>query len=352
MQRLLSLATLAVLGGLAWLFLREGGIDSASLSPNGGRPSGESLVAGADLNELFGKSDVGSSDAQLTSTQGTPAAGLPTRQDGKTIRIASFNIQAFGDQKADNAAVMQTLAEIVRRFHIVAIQEIRTQDDYFIPNFVRLVNQQGRQFDALVGPRIGNSTATEQYAYLFDDARVECDFNTSYTIRDPENLLHREPLVASFRTRGVPADRAFTFTLVNVHVDPNYVAEELDVLAEVYRVVRLAGRNEDDVVMLGDFNADQEHLGRLGKIPGVKALIRDAKTNTRRTAQYDNLIIHQPSTTEFVGTSGVFDFMHVFNLSQENALSVSDHLPVYAEFSAYELDYAGRIASRIVPTRR
>ena len=35
----------------------------------------------------------------------------------------------------------------------------------------------------------------------------------------------------------------------------------------------------------------------------------------------------------------------------EQALEVSDHFPVWAEFSAYERDYTGRIASRRTSAR-
>jgi hypothetical protein len=42
-----------------------------------------------------------------------------------TITIANFNIQVFGQKKASKPEVMYTLAKIISRFDIVAIQEIR-----------------------------------------------------------------------------------------------------------------------------------------------------------------------------------------------------------------------------------
>jgi deoxyribonuclease-1-like protein len=35
-----------------------------------------------------------------------------------------------------------------------------------------------------------------------------------------------------------------------------------------------------------------------------------------------------------------------WNLTEQQALQVSDHFPVWAEFSVYERDFTGRIASR------
>ena len=95
------------------------------------------------------------------ATYQPPATPPPTPlQGGPAIRIASFNIQVFGDSKAANQPVMWTLATIIRNFHVVAIQEIRTQDDYFLDNFLRTyVNQHGRYYDKVVGPRLGARTA-------------------------------------------------------------------------------------------------------------------------------------------------------------------------------------------------
>jgi hypothetical protein len=87
-------------------------------------------------------------------------------------------------------------------------------------------------------------------------------------------------------------------------------------------------------------------MGRLVQIPGITPLIRNVYTNTRQNALYDNIVIHHPSTPEFAGESKVFDVVRTFNITQSQAELVSDHFPVYARFSAYERDNAGRIASR------
>ena len=67
-------------------------------------------------------------------------------------------------------------------------------------------------------------------------------------------------------------------------------------------------------------------------------------TNTRGNAQYDNLLFHSQATTEFTGRGGVYDFMRVVNLTLDQALKVSDHLPVWAEFSVYEGGAPGRVS--------
>jgi endonuclease/exonuclease/phosphatase family metal-dependent hydrolase len=353
-QRILSLATLAGLGAAVWMFLSGGGLNQLAVDPNApaAQPPWPGSTAGTPgaWNGGYAPAPATGEPAVQPTTGGTAA---PPLGDGPTIRIASFNIEVFGKSKAEDPRIIYTLAEIVRRFDVVAIQEIRTQDDYHMSNFVKLVNSTGRQYDFTIGPRIGNTRSTEQYAFVFDTAKIMIDPTSVYTVGDPDNLLHREPLVASFSTRMPPAE-AFTFILVNVHTDPDVVPAELEALAEAYRAVRRASRGEDDVIMLGDFNADDKQIARgsrLGQIPGVTPLVAGVFSNARQNKLYDNLLIHSPSTAEYAGKSGVFNVMREINLSMAEAEQVSDHFPVWAEFSAYERDYTGRIASRRTTAR-
>lgn len=274
-----------------------------------------------------------------------PLMPPPARSTG-SVRIATFNIQVFGKSKASKPNVMDILARIVRNFDLVAIQEIRCSDEDLLPNFVELINSAGGHYDYVIGPRLGRTSSKEQYAYVFDLATIEVDRSQLYTVADPDDLLHREPLVGWFRVRGPSPDQAFTFSLVNIHTDPDETDQELNVLDDVYRVVRDDGRGEDDVIILGDLNVDDQHLGQLGQISGMTWVISGTPTNTRGTAQYDNIVFQRQATAEFSGRLGIFDYMRHYNLSMEEALEVSDHMPVWAEFSAYEGGQPGRIASR------
>jgi hypothetical protein len=155
-------------------------------------------------------------------------------------------------------------------------------------------------------------------------------------VSDPDDFLHREPLVARFRVRGIPPGEAFSFKLINIHTDPDETDIELDELARVFVAVQHDGSGEDDCILLGDLNVDEYHLGRLGQLPNIAWAISGQKTNTRRTKSYDNLVFDRTATTEYTGYSGVLDLMAEFHLTMDQALEVSDHLPVWAEFRAHE----------------
>jgi exonuclease III len=298
--------------------------------------------------------------ANYTNYGSQPAAPIvnntppPTPMNGgPAIRIASFNIEVFGDAKAKKPYVMATLGSIIQNFQIVAIQEIRTQDDYFIDNFLRTyVNQNGHVYNKVIGPRLGRSVSKEQYCFIYDTAAIEVNPRSVFTVNDPDDLLEREPLVAMFRVRGPPPDQAFTFALIDVHTSParagdaHRAEKECDALGQVYQVVRRALGGEDDIIMLGDFNVDDNHLGEITRIDGVRPIIRHTFTNTKQNNQEDNIIIHQPSTTEFTGRCGVYNFAQIFGLNMNQALEVSDHFPIWAEFNAYESTTPGRVAYR------
>lgn len=268
---------------------------------------------------------------------GSPTGNVTpvSRKPAETMTIATFNIQVFGESKLSKTWVVEILAQVVRQFDVVAIQEIRAKSDQIIPQFVEAVNADGSRYNYVIGPRLGRTASKEQYVFVYDTNRIEIDTSSSGTIQDPNDLMHREPFVTRFRTRTANPSGSFTFWLVNSHTDPDEVPQEVDALADVFVVMQQAG-NEDDVILLGDLNASDRQFGRLGQINGINWAVHDTTTNTRRSKMYDNILFDRNRTAEYTGRWGVYDLEAAFNLSRDQALAVSDHLPVWAEFSIME----------------
>lgn len=273
----------------------------------------------------------------------TSSRGESASRSDQNIAVASFNIQVFGVSKMGKPEAVEILVDIARRFDVLAIQELRSADQTVVPEFVELINADGSQYEYVVGPRLGRTQSKEQYVYLYDTARIELAPQSVYTVADPQDLLHREPLVARFRVRGPPADEAFTFSLANIHTDPDDTDIELDALADVFTAVQNNRSGEDDVILLGDLNVDRHDLGRLGELPGITWTVSEEPTNTRETETYDNLVFDSRYTTEFTGRSGVMNLQEAYGLTLDEALVVSDHFPVWAEFVPSE-DAAPRVA--------
>ena len=273
-----------------------------------------------------------------TSTTSAPAPG-------DTIRIASFNIQVFGQSKIAKPDVMDVLTKVVKSFDIVAVQELRSTEQDVIPRWLEMINADGSHWASLVGPRLGRTVSKEQYVFIYNTAKIEFIEKSDFTINDPMDLLHREPYVASFRAIAKPGVQPFSFTLINIHTDPDETKQELDALAEVYEVVRQANPNEDDVILLGDLNVDYTKLGKLGEIPGIFATIQGTPTNTRKSESYDNMVFDPRHTAEFTGQAGVFDLLSAYKLTEEKALDISDHFPIWGTFSTHEFTGSGAVAS-------
>ncbi|MFM7249134.1 MAG: endonuclease/exonuclease/phosphatase family protein [Planctomycetaceae bacterium] len=266
---------------------------------------------------------------------GPPVAGmsmLPASRPWDAVLVASFNIQVFGETKVSKPQVVEILARIVRRFDVVAIQEVRSKSDSVIPDFVRAVNADGSRYHWLIGPREGRTVSKEQYCFIYDTNRIEVDAGSIGVVPDPSDRLHRPPMHARFRTRVIPESMAFTFWLVDIHTDPDEVPQEIDALADVFTAMRSLRPDEDDVILLGDLNAGPPQFGRLGKLPGAAWAVSGVTTNTHRTKTYDNIVFDRFATAEYLGRWGVLDMQSTFGLPQEAALEVSDHNPVWAAF--------------------
>jgi deoxyribonuclease-1-like protein len=294
----------------------------------------DKLKSADDLMKLAGEQI-----SRLKSKFSAPARlvgwSQPQSHEG-VIRIATFNIQAFGPTKAANAEVMQYLAEICRHFDIIAIQEIRGQDRTLLPQFVSRINSGGGSYGFVVSPPLGRENYREQAGFIYNQDVVQLDNAYAYTVNDPDDVMIREPFVGWFRTTQVAAEQAFTFSLVNLHLDSRRGTTEIGYLQELFRLVRSDGRGEDDVLLIGDFNLGERTLERAGKKSGLAPVLRDTATNTRGNNHFDNILLDVRATSEFTGQSGAFDFLRQFNLTVEQALLISDHLPVWAEFSVQE----------------
>ena len=56
-----------------------------------------------------------------------------SNETADSIRIASFNIQVFGQSKLSEDETMDFIVKIIKNFDAVAIQEIRSKEQTVIP---------------------------------------------------------------------------------------------------------------------------------------------------------------------------------------------------------------------------
>lgn len=289
---------------------------------------------GCDPNSIQLPTDAGVVNTTSSDTS-TSSSSIPQRSATK-ILIGSFNLQRLGPSKLGDPWVMEKFAAIIQQFDVLALQEITSKDQRTLPALIELVNRTGGTYSYTISPRIGREASGyyEQYAYVFDTQRIRGGADYSYVVQDDRDVLHREPFVGRFQT---VSPRPFAFTLINIHTDPDEIKYELDVLADVYVNVRQFEYPEDDVLLLGDLNAAPDRHQKLGQIPGLVPLINGLPTNTRRNKTLDNILADSQMTREFSGRAGTIDLERMFGIELHDAERISDHLPIWAEFSIDEV---------------
>ncbi len=252
-----------------------------------------------------------------------------------TVRIASFSLEAFGESKLKKEAVVETIVRMIRQFDVIALQHIQSKQQNIVPELLDKINQSDRRYDYCIGPRVGSESNQQQFAFLFDTDRIETDRPQLYTIDDPQALIEFDPLVAWFRCKAVPIDKAFTFTLVNLRLDPLTNGKELRLLPDLIRSVRQDGRSEDDIILLGNFGYSDNEMRSLQNI-GMLLALEGIPTTVTGEAMLDNIVFPARATDEFTGRAGVVDFLRQLNLSIDQAFQISTHMPIWAEFFAAE----------------
>ena len=253
----------------------------------------------------------------------------------ETLRIGAFNIQVFGISKASKPEVMDVLADIIRTYDVIAIQEIRDASQTALPSLVDLVNADGSQYDYVVSERLGRTTSKEQYAYIFNTDTVEI-INTPHTYPEPSNTdpFHREPYIASFKALGGNFDATF----IVIHTDPDEATAEINGLGAVVSYAQGSYLDEQDFIVMGDLNADGAYFDEEGtsSLSGGEYywVINDGVDTTTKSTEYtyDRIIITDSAVSDFTGDAGIYRFDIEYGLSEDETTAVSDHYPVYAEY--------------------
>ncbi len=257
-------------------------------------------------------------------------------EGAETMRVAAFNIQVFGRAKRQKDQVMDILADIAREFDVVLVQEIRDSSEETAPYYLEKINEeQGPRYAFVRSRRLGRTTSKEAYAYFYNTETIDFIQGSDYVYEDADDVFEREPYVASFRSGG------FDFTLVGVHTKPDDAYCEIGNLTLVVLSVRTGAPDEEDIIVLGDLNADGNYFDEEGTANPLMGsgfhwtVANEMDTMTKTDWTYDRIVMTDSTYGhEYVqGSTGVFYFDEEYGISEEELVwDVSDHYPVYAEF--------------------
>lgn len=255
---------------------------------------------------------------------------------GQSVTIASWNLENLGD-----TTDVHERAEVIRQFDIVALQEIEKVEG--LDNLLARVEViTGHDWEYVISPSVGNGRAAEFYAFMYRTDSVTYIEESSGVYQEPmPDDFSREPFFATFRSGN------FDFTLITVHITWGLLASlrtaECRRLQSVWNYVQDTDLEENDLILLGDFNRDKpthsafDLLLQMGITPTLTE--EGTRTTFGRTASggswYDHIWI-DPQHTGAELTYEVGAGTPAMNSCGGGCSylldGVSDHCPVWALF--------------------
>lgn len=120
-----------------------------------------------------------------------------------------------------------------------------------------------------------------------------------------------------------------------IHTDPDEATEEINALDDVLAYAQSQNPDEQDFIIMGDLNADGSYFDEdsTSDLDAYYWVIDDSQDTTTKSTDYtyDRIILTDDS--DLAGEYGVFRFDLEYGLDEEMTTDVSDHYPVYVEFS-------------------
>jgi endonuclease/exonuclease/phosphatase family metal-dependent hydrolase len=307
--------------------------------------------------------------AQLAALSASLDQVVPAKSFGNLL-VGTWNVRVFdrvrptwrsltGEKPIRDLSNVACIAEIVRRFDVVAIQEVRRSATAFLAMMTALGNSWAFLVTDVTDGRPGNS---ERLAFVFDTTRVRpsglaCEIVMAANKEGiPEEELTeqfvRTPYAVSFE-RGPRR-----FTLVTLHVI--YGQTSADRVKELKQIARWLAKWSaakdvwgENLLALGDFNIDRrgDPLHQAFTSTGLRApdalnfvprtIFDDPLAEPDHTNFYDQIAWFPEGkakmTMPFVN-AGMFDFgnngLIPADTKDQLASRISDHFPLWCEFRA------------------
>lgn len=288
---------------------------------------------------------------------------IPARTVDSTLLLATWNIREFGGNKSGgrDPEALFYIAEIISRFDIVAVQEVRDNLDALD----ELMSYLGRWWKYLVSDvTLGVQGNNERSAYIYDTRKLHFgglagelvpEMKKKGGLLSSDFSFSRTPYLAGFKAGW------FKFTLCTQHAyygtaksdDPQRLAETLNVVRLLKKRMRSKDAWANNSILLGDFNIfslkDRSFLAIEKEKFHIPANLKGKYTNAVQDKPFDQIAFLAKDVEKQLGLAdaGTFPFFdHVYRdedwktyqpkLSQGKyrqwrTFKMSDHLPLWVE---------------------
>lgn len=233
---------------------------------------------------------------------------IPERKTDQNLLLASWNIKEFGHTSQRTSEAFFYIAEIISKFDLVAVQEIKSS----LNDLNTILRLLGKDWAYMVNDITeGNSGNDERSAYLYNKKTVELSgISGEITLWDELTKdskikqLKRTPFITGFKSGWKK------FSLINLHLHPGDSEEDILFRKEEVRLFleavgeKLKNKRfwNDNLIILGDFNFFKDTSRKVKDGPAIQ-LFNDRKfrelkslanvdTNASLTQVYDRMFFH------------------------------------------------------------
>jgi deoxyribonuclease-1-like protein len=247
------------------------------------------------------------------------------------ITLCSWNLENFGKSKSDSEMVF--IARTLKDFDVVAVVEVVAGDGgaKAVARLADDLNRTGNKWDYTISdPTLSSSPSkTERYAFIWKTSKVKL-VGKAWLEQKYKLEIEREPYLATFDANGKEFTVA-TFHAITKSAQPEKEIKYFKLLPEEY-----PGKT---LLFCGDFNCPESHTVFIPlKEMRYKPVFQKQKTSLKLeckngeclASEFDN-IFYDANKIQFQ-KSAVVQFYKKFPTLKE-ARMVSDHCPVYFEFS-------------------
>lgn len=221
------------------------------------------------------------------------------KRNDKNLLIASWNIKEFGQIRERIPESYFYIAEIISKFDLVAIQEVKDS----LKDLQVVMRLLGENWSYLINDITeGTAGNSERFAYIYDKRRVEFSGLAGEIVLWDEltgastlKQLKRTPYITGF-TAGWKS-----FAIINVHLNPNNSREDREIRRlEIQALVNVLGEKlrrgrlwTENLILMGDFNlySNNEEMMDVLHDFGFRELdvLKDRPTNVSSTQSYDKI---------------------------------------------------------------
>ena len=245
-------------------------------------------------------------------------------------KLLSWNIENLGKSKSNQEITF--IANTINDYDIVAIQEVVAGygGAQTVAKLADELNRKGAKWDYVISdPTSSSAYKRERYAFLWKTSKIK-KIGKAWLEKKYHLEIDREPYFCTFEYENKQ------FTLANFHA----ITKNRQPETEIKFFKFLPGEYPNlNLIFVGDFNCPQSHtvFNPLRKM-GYQSILKNQKTSLKKECKNGNCLASEFDNM-FYNTSKikiknveVIPFYKIFN-SLKEARTISDHIPIWMEFS-------------------